>query len=306
MSALIGAQSARNCANPGKRRSKRRCAAAPGASSWAATCPSASRTAASIVRIWAWKPSSRAAVMYGLNSSIICAPCGPRSNILKATGAAASASPTTTSASSAVRRAPASDERAPSPITPIPHQFIGISPGAQAAPRPLGRSGARAAARIARAVRDDVATRRAQLGVELELPEVPREGVAVGEVADVRLDRLAARHPHDELGIAPARARGVHRPREGAAEARVDVGDPEADLGIAEGLDGAGPAHAERLADGPAELDELLVVDDGPLDRLAAARLDHRARDRVEAAPVEVAEQVDRELRPAHEPLDHD
>ena len=43
----------------------------------------------------------------------------------------------------------------------------------------------------------------------------------------------------------------------------------------------------------------------GALDRLAAARLEHRARDRVQAAAVEVAQQVDGELRAVHEALDH-
>ena len=43
-------------------------------------------------------------------------------------------------------------------------------------------------------------------------------------------------------------------------------------------------------------LDQLRVLDRHALDRFAALRLDHRPRDRVQAAAVEVAEDVDREL----------
>ena len=46
-------------------------------------------------------------------------------------------------------------------------------------------------------------------------------------------------------------------------------------------------------------------MDDFALDRLAPARLEHRARDRVQAAAVEVAEAVDRALGAAHRALDH-
>src|SRR5207253_1060464 len=52
----------------------------------------------------------------------------------------------------------------------------------------------------------------------------------------------------------------------------------------------------ELLRDVARELDQRLVADRHPFDRLAALRLDHRARDRVQAAAVEVAEDVDREL----------
>ena len=58
----------------------------------------------------------------------------------------------------------------------------------------------------------------------------------------------------------------------------------------------AGPQIGKRLGDRAAELDQLPVLDRHALDRLAALGLDHRARDRVQAAPVEVAEDVDREL----------
>src|SRR5207244_10036256 len=53
-------------------------------------------------------------------------------------------------------------------------------------------------------------------------------------------------------------------------------------------------------------IDQLLVADDRPLDRLSAARLEHRPRDRVQAAPLEVAEAIDRELGTVHGALDHD
>ncbi len=51
---------------------------------------------------------------------------------------------------------------------------------------------------------------------------------------------------------------------------------------------------------------ELGVVEHLALDRLAAAGLEHGARDRVEADPVEVAQAVDGELLAAHGALDHD
>src|SRR6201989_596752 len=100
---------------------------------------------------------------------------------------------------------------------------------------------------------------RLQLLVELDLPVPAREGDVRLEIADVRLDALARRHPHHELGVRLPRPRRVHGPGERAAEARVDVGDPEADLGVAERLDRARAADAERLADAPAEVDELGV-----------------------------------------------
>jgi hypothetical protein len=146
---------------------------------------------------------------------------------------------------------------------------------------------------------------RHELLVQLDLPVVTGERAVGAERADVRLDPLAVRHPHDQLGVGAAGQRGVHRRREGAAEARVDVGDAEPDLAVAEDLHGAGAAHAERLDDRAAELDQLGVGDRRALDRLAAARLEHRARDRVEAAAVEVGERVDRELRAVHRALDH-
>src|SRR4051794_32681734 len=151
----------------------------------------------------------------------------------------------------------------------------------------------------------DVARGGLEPFVELDLPVPARERVAGTELADVRLDGLTARHPHDQLRVGATRQRRVHRRWKRPAEARVHVGDAKPDLGVAEGLHRAGPAHGQRLADRPAEFDQLAVGDHRALDRLATARFDHRARDRVEAAAVEVTEDVDRELGAAHQPLDH-
>src|SRR3954447_22030515 len=95
----------------------------------------------------------------------------------------------------------------------------------------------------ARPVVGDVAAGWPQLIVELELPIPARERVAVAELANVRLDRLAARHLHDQLWVRPALERRVHRRRERAAEAGVHVSDSEADLGVAERLHRARSAH---------------------------------------------------------------
>src|SRR6185295_8201542 len=72
-----------------------------------------------------------------------------------------------------------------------------------------------------------------------------------------------------------------------------------------EALDVRRPADAERLRDEAAEVDQVPVPDRLALDRLAALGLDHRPRHRAEAAPVEVAEDVDRELLPRADALHH-
>src|SRR6185295_4890765 len=72
----------------------------------------------------------------------------------------------------------------------------------------------------------------------------------------------------------------------------------------AEALDGGRPNNPERLAHVAAESDELVVRDRPPLDGLAALRLDHRPRDRIQAAPLEVAEDVQRELLACADLLD--
>ena len=110
---------------------------------------------------------------------------------------------------------------------------------------------------------------------------------------------LAVRHAHDQLGVGAPRKRAVHVAGVAAAEADVDIGDAQAELGVAEALDHARAARADQLRDGAAELDQLGVGEHHALDRLAAAGFDHRARDRVEAAPVEVAEAVDRDSGPS-------
>src|SRR5207248_2201357 len=154
---------------------------------------------------------------------------------------------------------------------------------------------ARVLTRRARPRLDDVAPRRLQALVQLDLPEPAGEGEAGPEVAHVRLHLLAPRDAHHQLGVGATLPRGVHRRGEGAAEAGVHVGDPEAEVRVAEHLDGTKSLHKQRLAYPPAEVDQLLVVHHRALDRLAAARLDHRARDGVQAAAVEVAQKVDRE-----------
>src|SRR5262249_24703975 len=84
-----------------------------------------------------------------------------------------------------------------------------------------------------------------------------------------------------------------------------DVGDRQRAVGLAEALDVRRPDDPERLRDTAAVLDQLPVLDRGAADRLAALRLDHRPRDRVEAACLEVAEDVDRELLPRTDVLNH-
>ena len=142
--------------------------------------------------------------------------------------------------------------------------------------------------------------------VELELPVPARERVAGVELAHVRLDLLAARHPHDQLGVGAARAaRRTSAPGNAPPKRVFTSVMPRPISGSRNAWTVQGPRTLQRLGHRAAELDQLLVLDHGALDRLAAARLDHRARDRVQAAAVEVAEDVDRELRPAHQALHH-
>ena len=112
-------------------------------------------------------------------------------------------------------------------------------------------------------------------------------------VAEPRLRPLAAGERERELRVAAPRR---ERQRERAAEARVDVGHGQRAVRLAEALDVGRADDADRLGDAGAVLDQLAVLERAALDRLAALRLDHRARDRVEAAAVDVAEDVDREL----------
>ena len=128
---------------------------------------------------------------------------------------------------------------------------------------------------------------------EAEVGEEARHHDALAEVAEPRLGTLAAGELERELGVAAPRG---ERQRERAAEARVDVGDRQAAVGLAEALDVGRADDADRLGDPRAVRDQLGVLERPALDRLAALRLDHRARDRVQAAALEVAEHVDREL----------
>ena len=128
---------------------------------------------------------------------------------------------------------------------------------------------------------------------EAEVGEEARHHDTLAEVAEARLGTLAAGELERELRVAAPRGQ---RQRERAAEARVDVGDRQAAVGLAEALHVGRADDADRLRDPRAVRDQLGVLQRAALDRLAALRLDHRARDRVQAAALEVAEHVDREL----------
>ena len=99
---------------------------------------------------------------------------------------------------------------------------------------------------------------------------------------------------------ARARAPGSGSPRRAAAGRRRRSAGSRRSRGAtrpARGSTGCSPgrrARAPPRRGGRAR--SARVLDRHALDRLAALRLDHRARDRVQAAAVEVAEDVDREL----------
>src|ERR687895_274567 len=99
---------------------------------------------------------------------------------------------------------------------------------------------------------------------------------------------------------APARPRRAaprgERKREAAAEARVHVGDVMAAVVLAEALDVRRTPDRERLRDVSPERDQVPVLHRHALDGFAALGLDHCSRDRIQAAPLEVAQHVDREL----------
>ena len=137
---------------------------------------------------------------------------------------------------------------------------------------------------------------------EAEVGEEAGHHDALAELAEARLGPLAAGERERELRVAAARR---ERQREGAAEAGVDVGDRQRAVGLAEALHVRRPDDPDRLGDVRPVLDQLTVGEGAPLDRLAALRLDHRARDRVEAAALDVAEHVDRELLPEAALLHH-
>src|SRR3954470_1816853 len=125
------------------------------------------------------------------------------------------------------------------------------------------------------------------VGEEGQTREVARHQDSLAELAEARLGPLAAGERQRELRVA---APGCGRQREPAAEAGVDVRDVVHAVALPEALDVRGPDEVERLRDAAAELDQRPVLDRLTLDRLAPLRLDHRARDRVEAAAVPVAE----------------
>ena len=93
--------------------------------------------------------------------------------------------------------------------------------------------------------------------------------------------------------------------RKPAAEARIDVGHDELAVGLSEALHVGRADDAERLGHPAAELDQILILDRHALDRFAALRLDHCSGHGCQAAGVEVAEDVDGELRPEAGRLHH-
>src|SRR5205807_1601592 len=123
--------------------------------------------------------------------------------------------------------------------------------------------------------------------------EEARHQDALAKVAEARLGPLSASERKRKLGIAAACRQWE---REAAAEAWVDVGDEVQAVVFPKALDVGRADESQLLRHVAGELDQPLVADRHPLDRLTALRLDHRAWDRVQAPAVEVAEDVDREL----------
>ena len=91
---------------------------------------------------------------------------------------------------------------------------------------------------------------------EAEVGEEACHHDALAEVAEARLGMLAAGERQRELGVA---APGRQRQRERTAEARVDVGDRQAAVGLAEALDVGRADDPDRLRDPRAVLDQLGV-----------------------------------------------
>src|SRR3954471_7920170 len=111
----------------------------------------------------------------------------------------------------------------------------------------VGRRGCTASLWCSWAFGDDVAAGRLHLLIQLDLPEEAGEHAPGEELADVWLDRLPGRHPHDQLRVGTAREGGVHRTGEGATEARVDVGDAQPEFLVPEHLDRRRASERERL-----------------------------------------------------------
>ena len=137
---------------------------------------------------------------------------------------------------------------------------------------------------------------------ETEVGEEARHHDTRAEVAEPRFRPFAAGERERELRIPASRCEGK---RECSAEAGIHVGHGQRPVRLAEALDVCRADDADRLGDPGPVLDQLAVRERATFDRLAALGLDHRARDRVEAAPVDVAEDVDRELLPEAALLHH-
>src|SRR4051794_3139726 len=127
--------------------------------------------------------------------------------------------------------------------------------------------------------------RTVRSGRQNELREETGHVETGAEVAEPGLWALAGGDCKGQLGIS---APGCSRQREGAAEAWVDVRDAVCPVRLPEALDIRRPDEADGLGDMASELDELVVRDRHPFDRLAALGLDHRAGHGVQAARVEI------------------
>ena len=122
-----------------------------------------------------------------------------------------------------------------------------------------------------------------------------------------RLGPLAVGERERELRVAAA---GRERQRKRAAEARIDVGDRQRAVRLAEALDRSpGPTIPTRLGDtarrarsAPRSWIVMPLIDSPPFDSIIVRGIAFRQR------PVEVAEDVDRELLAAaarlHERVD--
>ena len=113
-----------------------------------------------------------------------------------------------------------------------------------------------------------------------QMREEARHRDSCAEVAEPRLGSFAVRERDRELGVATARRA---RQRKSAAKPRIYVRDGQRAVRLAEALDVRRADNPDGLGDATAVRDQLVVLDRGPLDRLAALRLDHRPRDRVQA-----------------------
>ena len=165
------------------------------------------------------------------------------------------------------------------------------------------------AARVSRAASagravDDVAAGRPLVVVELDLPVEAGEVHALAQLADVGLDRLTPAMRTISSGKLRPGSAAYIGPAKPPPKRRFTSWIPVRARGRGRAGSSRGRGPAARPWS-PADLDDLGVVGDLALDGLAAARLEHRARDRVDAAPVPVAERVDRDVLAAEHPLPH-